>query len=262
MFVITELGAGAVSRWRYVQNVAAVSWGVISVAVKARHWPRTVRAVLAKQVIFTGVDALKLILLVGFLAGISIVAQVGVWVTRLGQSELLGSVLCAIVVREIAPLLVNFIVIGRSGTAVATELAGMKVRNEINVLEAQGIDPMIYLVMPRTIGMVLSVFCLGVFFVVISLGSGYLFGLLRGSESTDPGAFLRVVMTAVTPSDIANFLSKTLIPPLLTGVICCLEGIGVRGLMTDVPQAATRGVVKSIIALIIVSAVVSLLTYA
>lgn len=262
MFVLTRVGENAISRWLYLKGLGAVAWGVLSIAARPRHWPRTVRDVFAKQVLFTGVDALGLTLLIGFLAGISIIAQAQYWLAEVGQSEMLGKLLCAVIIREIGPLLVNFVVIGRSGTAVATELAGMKVRNEVNVLEAQGIDPMTYLVMPRALGMVVSVFCLSVFFVTVALVSGYLFGLVQGVVSPDAGRYFSEVMAAAAPSDIYNFLAKTLVPPLLTASICSIEGMRVKGYVTEVPQAATRAVVKSIMALIMVSAVVSILTYA
>ncbi len=58
-----------------------------------------------------------------------------------------------------------------------------------------------------------------------------------------------------------NLLAKTLIPGLLTAGICLLEGLSVQVAITEVPQAATRAVVRSMAALFLVSAIVSVLTY-
>ena len=237
-------------------------WTVLRLALKPGSWPRTVRDVFARQLLFTGVEALRFIGLVGVLVGISVVLQAQLWLGKFGQSALLGPILVAVVVREAGPLLASFIVIARSGTAIAAELASMRVNNEIRVLDAQGIEPLVYLVMPRVLGVAVSILCLGIVFVAVSLGSGYLCGVLLRVSPADPRMFTESVFGAIGRADFANLLAKTLIPGLLTGGICCLEGLSVMGSITEVPQAATRSVVRSIGALFVVSAVVSLLTYA
>ena len=214
-----------------------------------------------RQVLFTGVEALRFVLMIAFLVGVSVVVQAQLWLGTFGQSELLGPILVAVLVREAGPLLVNFVVIGRSGTAIATELGNMRVNNEVRVLDAQGLDPMVYLVMPRVLGVVVSVFGLTVAFIAVSCLSGYVCGLVAGVSPTDPMMFVNSVFRAMGPADFHNLIAKTVIPGALTGAICATEGLRIRGSITEVPQAATRGVVRSIAALFIVSAVVSVLTY-
>ena len=74
------------------------------------------------------------------MVGISIVVQMQVFLAKVGESALLGPVLVMVIVREAAPLLVNFIVIGRSGPAIAAELGNMKIAGQVHVLDAQGIE--------------------------------------------------------------------------------------------------------------------------
>jgi phospholipid/cholesterol/gamma-HCH transport system permease protein len=83
-----------------------------------------------------------------------------------------------------------------------------------------------------------------------------------GTGPGDPGIFVRSVLNGVGPRDFYSLLAKTLIPGLLTGVICCVEGLSVEGVATDVPQAVTRGVVRSNAAVLVVLVIVSILTYA
>lgn len=214
-----------------------------------------------RQIIFTGFDAAGLTCLIAFLAGVSIVTQAQVWFSNLGQSAMLGPVLIAVLMREAGPLLVNFVVIGRSGTAMAAELATMTVRDEVDVLDAQGIDPMAYLVMPRVLAMAVSVFALSVFFVAISLATGYMLGMLLGLVPADPLLYANSVLGAIQPRDIVNLVAKTVTPALCTGAICCVEGLTIRRAATEIPQAVTRSVVKSISTMLLISAVISVLTY-
>ena len=258
---LTRTGARVVAPIRDAAHLVAVAWTSVALAVRPRYWPDTARDVLARQILFTGVEGVRFISLVALVIGISVVVQAQVWLSRFGQSALAGPLLVAVVIRELGPLLTNFLVIGRSGTAITTELAIMRVNGEIRVLDAQGLDPFTYLVMPHVIGVMVSVFCLTIVFICVSFASGFLSALLMGAAPGGPGLFLHAVLNAITPADVFNVLAKTVVPGLLTGAICCSEGLGVEGAMSEVPQAAGRAVLRSVGALFISSALVSIMTY-
>ena len=174
---------------------------------------------------------------------------------------MLGPILVAVIVRELGPLLANFVIIGRSGAAITTELGNMKVNGEVRLLDAQGLDPFTYLVLPRVFGMMISVFCMTIIFIVVAFAGGFLSGVLMGAQTGTPRLFMESVMSALTPADVFSLLAKSLLPGLLTGTICCTEGLSVQGAVTEVPQATTRSLVRSVGALFVVSAVISLLIY-
>ncbi len=247
--------------WHRQRYVLAVAWTVLTVAVKRQFWTRSARDVLARQILFTGYEAVKFVSMVAFIIGISIVVQTQALLGTLGQTALLGPVLVTVVIREVGPLLTNFIVIGRSGTAMSTEMGGMMVHGEVHAMDAQGLDPFIHLVVPRVLGSAIAVFCLTIVFIVVSFISGFISGNLFGVTSGDFWMFTDSVFGAVKKADVFNVLAKTLIPGLMTGAICCIEGLSVGPATTEVPQAATRAVTRSIAALFITSVLVSLLTY-
>ena len=256
-----RLGAGARARVGEFLHVLSVVGTVLGGAFSLHGWPRTTRNVLARQVLFTGFDAVRFVAMLALLMGVSVVLQTQVGLTSLGQSGMIGPILVAVIIRELGPLLVNFLVIGRSGTAIASELATMRATGELRVLEAQGLDPLAYLMVPRGVGVALSVFCLTIIFIGAAFFSGYVSGRLLGANVGPASVFLQTVFGAIRPADVLNVLAKTLIPGFLTGIICSLEGLSVRGALTEIPQAATRGVIRSVYALFIVSVLVSLLTY-
>jgi len=262
IFPLAErLGSRTIEKGRAICAVVAVAATAVWLALQPRRWSQPVRDVLGRQILFTGVDAMGVISGIAVLVGLSVILQIYVALTRLGQSTMIGPLLVAILIREAGPLLVNFIVIARSGTAIASELSAMQVTGEVRVLDALGLDPLLVLVMPRAIGVAISVVCLTVLFLVLSFASGYVGGLLLGVVSGSPGRFLGSVFNALRPADLVNVITKALVPGLLTGTLCSVEGLGVRGALSEVPQAATRGVVKSFISLFLVSAIVSVLTY-
>lgn len=261
MNLLARIGSRAAAPWRGLTYLLAVAATVVAAAVRPRYWSAPVRNVLARQILFTGYEASRFIAMIALLVGVSIVVQTQVALTKVGQTGLLGPILVMVIVREVGPLLTNFVVIGRSGTAMATEMANMKVNGEVDVLDAQGLDPFLYLVVPRALGAAISIFCLTIIFIAVSFLSGFLSGILMGANTGDPSMFVRSVFGAVTKADVLNLMIKSFVPGLLTGAICCVEGLGVKGAITEVPQAATRAVVRSTAALFITSALVSLVTY-
>jgi phospholipid/cholesterol/gamma-HCH transport system permease protein len=261
MNMLAKTGEGALIRIRRVVHLSALLLAVLCRAVLPRTWSRPVRNVLARQILFTCIEAVPFVSLIACMAGIAIVVQVQFWLNRVGQSSLLGPMLAAIVIREAAPLVANFIIIGRSGAAISAELGNMKVGGEVRVLDSQGLDPFLYLVVPRVLGTAISVFTLAVIFVFLSLAGGFFCGVLVGANTGVPSVFADSVFGAISREDIFNLLAKTLLPGLLTGAICCVEGLGVGAAVTEVPQAATRALVRSVTALFVITAFVSLLTY-
>lgn len=261
MNTIARVGNFTVEGWREICYLAGIIWQVFAMAVKPRYWTRAVRAELYRQILSTGIDATGFVIYVACAVGISVVAQVLDWLQIIGQSLSLGPLLVAVLVREAVPVLINLLAIGRNGTALTTELGNMKIAGEVRALDVQGIDPFIYLVMPRVLSLTLSVFCLAVLFVVIAFASGYLSNLVLSPSAVDPATFVRNIIFSVSPIDLINFLSKTIIPALFTGAICCSQGLGVQTSLTEVPKATKRALALSVRALFSISVLVSLLTY-
>jgi phospholipid/cholesterol/gamma-HCH transport system permease protein len=205
---------------------------------------RVVRRVLLAQILFTGFQAVSLIGVIGALLGATIVIQTELMVPA-ADSALIGKVLVAVVLRELAPLLTAIIVAGRSGTAIATELGNMQVNREILALTALGIDPARFIVLPRLVSAAVSVVVLMVYFTAIALLSTAGLGLAVSSAGSE--SLLAGIRAALTPYDFALFFGKGVGLGLLVGWLSCHYGLGVRSSPTEVPQMASRAVVMSLL---------------
>lgn len=261
MTLITNIGSLVTESFARLCLIFTYLGTVVWVAFDRRHWSITVRRVFVDQIYFSAVKAIGLLIFVSLLAGVALVYPVQMWLGTIGQSALLGQVLVALVVNQIGPLLVGFILIGRSGSAICAELAGMRSRGEIHVLDTQGIDPMVYLVMPRVLALAISCFVLTMVFVLISLLTGWVHSVLAGVADAGISRFGHSLFMSLRPEDLAAFAGKSFAGGLLIGVICCVEGIATGGLSTEIPQAVTRGVVESMTGLIIFSVIVSFVNY-
>ena len=124
---LAKIGAFTWEQARGVGYVAAVLGTLLFLGAQPRRWRRTVRAAFARQVLLAGVESVRFTCVVAVLVGISVVVQLQVWSGRVGQSQMLGPLLVAVVARELGPLLANFVLIVRAGSAMTTELGVMKV---------------------------------------------------------------------------------------------------------------------------------------
>lgn len=261
MNFLAAIGKFALAQVRKLTYLAAVVSAVLVVGLRPSHWSRAVRNVLARQVLFSGVDAINFISFIALLIGVSVVVQANLWLGKVGQTQLLGPILVTVIIRELGPLLANFVVIGRSGNAIAAELANMKVNGEVHLLDSMGLDPFVYLVIPRVLGFALSVSCLTVLFFAVSLTSGYVLSLFIGGHPLPPMDFLDNLGGSLHPSDAALVSIKTILPALVAGAICCTEGLAVGNAVTDVPKATTRSLQRSAFMLFLISAAASFLSY-
>ena len=260
MRAIGKLGQSVWVQWDELRHAAAVIGTVVYLSVQPRHWARTVRNLLARQVLDVGVEPVLFVCGVAVFVGISVVVQLAFWTGETGQSQMLGPLLVTVVAREVGPLLTNIVVIVRSSSAMATELGVLKIAGEVRALEAQGHDPFLDLVLPRVLGVTVSTLCLTIVFILVALASGYLFGAWLGKGSRDVWFFTNSVLNALHPQDIVSILAKSILPALFTSASCCIGGLGVGG-VTDIPRATQQALTRSIAGLFVISAVVSLLTY-
>jgi phospholipid/cholesterol/gamma-HCH transport system permease protein len=258
---IGRLGEAVWAQSDELRHAAAVIGTVLYRSVLPRFWARPVQNLFARQVLAVGVEPVGFVGGLAVVVGISVVVQLAFWTGEAGQSELLGALLVAIVMREAGPILINIVVIVRSSSAMATELGVLKISGEVRRLEAEGADPFLHLVMPRVLGAAVATFCLTIVFILVVFASGFLFGAWLGTGSRDVWFFTNSVLHALRPRDIAGIVAKSILPALFTSASCCIGGLGVRGSFANIPRATQRALTRSIAGLFVISAVVSLLTY-
>jgi phospholipid/cholesterol/gamma-HCH transport system permease protein len=280
--LIGGLGGWVWAQWDELRHAAAVIGTVVGVCVQPRHWARAARKAFALQVLSIGVEPLWFVGAVAVFVGISVVVQLTFWTGQVGQSQMLGPLLVAVVARELGPVLINLIVIVRSGSAMTTELGVLKINGDVRLpreislssatrerhgpvsrgaLEAQGGDPFLQLVVPRVLGTVVSTFCLTIVFILVAFASGYVFAAWTGIGNRDLLLFADTVSRAIQPKDVFNVLAKSILPALFASASWCIGGLGVSGSVAEIPHATQRALTRSVAGLFVISAVVSLLTY-
>lgn len=220
---------------------------------------RTIIGVLSAQVYFTGFQALPLITILSLATGGLLILQGMANLTLLGGSQMIGSFLVVLFVREVAPLITALVVIARSGTAVASEIGNMRANREIDALESMGINPLSFIVFPRLVGGVLSVVGLSFYFIAIGLIGGFL--LTQFFHSMPLQFYLDSLLKAFAKEDVFLFLIKNSASGVMIFIISCFQGLSVKRSPHEVPQVTTQAVVKSILYVTLFNLAVSALFY-
>lgn len=212
-----------------------------------------------KQIYFTGVEAIKVITLISLVLGAVVIIESGTQLTKLGGGGLVAPILIMVIIRELGPLLTAFVVIGRSGTAIVTELGNMVVAHEIEAIEVMGISPVHFIIAPRIIAVTIAVMVLSVYFNLVAMVGGLVVSTLITTAKFS--VFLHNLATYLTLTDVSVSLLKSLVFGLIISLVCSYNGLSVKFSSTEVPQAATRGVVNSILSCFIINFVITLLFY-
>lgn len=220
---------------------------------------RTIFSVVSAQIYFTGFQALPLISVLSLASGTIVILQSSTNLTLLGGGAILGDLIVAIIVRELAPLLTALIVIARSGTAVASEIGNMRVNREVEALEAMGIHPLSYVVFPRLVGGIISVICLAVYFVVVACMGGYMVTALL--HDLPFSFYADSLARAFSSADVGLFFLKNAFSGAIIFMISCYQGFLVQQSPHEVPQVTTKAVVNSIIYVVIFNMTVTILFY-
>jgi phospholipid/cholesterol/gamma-HCH transport system permease protein len=217
-----------------------------------------VRLVFLRQVYYTGIEALGTISLIALLTGALVITQA---ISLMGANpDLVLRVLVWVVVRELGPLFAAILIIARSSPAIAAELALMKTHREIAHLREMGIPANDYLVVPRIAGVTLSVMALTFYFQVIAILGGMAAAALYRHDSFVEllGNFIEVVSLA----ELAGTVVKSFVFGLVIATIACFHGLAVDEAITDVPKAAIKAVLRSLMAVFAIDAVIAYASFA
>jgi phospholipid/cholesterol/gamma-HCH transport system permease protein len=214
---------------------------------------RPTRRVFLKQIYFTGVEALGALSVIAVLTGIVITTQV---TSLVGVNAMLtAKIMLWVVVRELGPLLTVLVVIARSSSAAASELAGMKTRGELDSLRRLGIDPMDYLIVPRIAGITLSVMAVTFYFQMLAIVAGIGFTAL--THDIPFSTTLGSVISLLTLGEVGASFLKTLVFGLVVSITSCYYGLRAPATATAIPQAATAAVVRNLLMVFLLDGVIT-----
>jgi phospholipid/cholesterol/gamma-HCH transport system permease protein len=256
--IIVQIGRATDETLRDSYDVISFIGRSASVFGYALLHPRSLRpASITRQISETGISALPIIGMMAVMISVVIGYQSVTQLRPYGAEDLTVDLVAVSMLREMGVLITAIMVAGRSGSAFAAEIGVMKAREEIDALEVMGLDPMTLLVLPRLIGLIITLPLLTFFSDVLGLFGG---GLISHQLlNLSPLQYLDRVRLAVDTKDLFVGLVKAPVFAFFIATIGCMHGLRVHGSAESVGRETTRAVVKSIFLVIIFDALFSVL---
>ena len=243
LFLLTVQGLGA---------FALITLGVI--LNKSGVANNVMRPRIRQEIVRAGLALLPMFFFVALALGFLVVGQTVSALAKVGAIEYLGSTMVIVVVRELGPLLAAMLVLARVGTANVIELGTARAMGEVEALEALGIDPVHYLIVPRVIGMALGIFSLTIYLIIGALASGYLFAFLQDVPMT-PGDYFKQIVESLGWLDFALLALKTIAFGFFIAVVTCYHGLAQPLQLEEVSRVAVRAVTQGVIVCVLIDAV-------
>src|SRR5580658_11062495 len=128
---------------------------------------------LLRQIDFIGVKSVPVVIITGGFIGAVFAAQCEFQFRDLGMSSAVGPVVAIAMCRELGPVLCALMIAGRVGSAMAAELATMKITEQIDALRALAVYPTEYLIVPRFLGTLITLPILVALAIICGIGAGY-----------------------------------------------------------------------------------------
>lgn len=221
--------------------------------------PKVGRAMVGKeavkQIYFTAVQALPIIIPIALLVGSSMIIQL----SKLSGEFDLGKLAIFFIIREVGPFITALVVILRSATAVTVEISYMTVFREIEALEMSGIDPMWKLAFSRFIGLTTAMLCLFVVFDVVAIFGGNLIVWIV-TQSSMP-SFLNQLGKAITLGDLIVGVIKALTFGITITVVSLYHGFSPKTGMTEIPVATSASAIESFFICMLLNVFISAVFY-
>lgn len=196
---------------------------------------------LLRQCDGIGSLSLPLVAMAGAATGVVLAMETRSSLTRFGATTMLPALIVFSVVKESGPIITGLVVSGRVGAGIGAELGSMRVTEQIDAMEASGVDPFRFLVATRVLACILMLPLLTLAADFCGVFMGWFASTLQQPISMT--LFFQHGFQNVDFSDFLPSTFKTAVYGLLIGTVACFEGMRTTGGTAGVGRSTTRAVV-------------------
>ncbi len=212
-----------------------------------------------QQGVLIGVDALQIVALISFLIGFILALQSAAQLRQFGANIYIADLIGIAMLREMGPIMTAIILAGRSGSAIASEIATMVVTEEIDALKTMALNPIRFVVVPKFHAITLTMPLLTIMADLIGIFGGFIIGITYLQLS--PAAFINELMTVLILKDLVTGLIKSVVFAWIIVIVGTYFGMHVTGGAEGVGKATTASVVVSIFLVIVADSILGLIFY-
>jgi phospholipid/cholesterol/gamma-HCH transport system permease protein len=204
-----------------------------------------------EQCYLIGYTTLPIVAILSFFIGAVLALESGHAAQNLGPKQFIGLLVGLSMARELGPMMTAVLLAGRVGSAIAAELASMKVYQEVDALETMNIPPARILVLPRLAAVVVMMPVLTIIADLVGWFGGAIVAKYTHFISIDPVSYFATMRQHMEFGDVLDGLIKAEAFGFVVVLICCNVGLSTRGGPREIGAAVTRAVVTSLILILV-----------
>jgi phospholipid/cholesterol/gamma-HCH transport system permease protein len=242
---------------QFKEYLAFVGQLVVTFSQSITHFNPLQWRILLNSIDEMGYHALPIIALLSGLIGVILAYQLGIQLQNYGADAFIVNLIGQAVLREFAPLITAIIGAGRTSSAITSQLAAMKINEEIDVLQVMGLSPFKVLVLPKILASLIAISLLIVWADIFGVLGGML--MTKAFFGTEYGSFLVRFKESINPATLIVGLSKAPVFALIISSVGCFQGLSVSRDASKVGQQTTKSVVQAMFLIIIADAIFSVI---
>jgi phospholipid/cholesterol/gamma-HCH transport system permease protein len=255
---VERLGRTTLERVEELRAGLAFVGRTTSVFMRALvSWRRLRPISIARHVYDTGITAIPIVSLIAFLISVIIAYLSASQLRNYGADVYVVDLVTVGVLRELGVLLTAIIVAGRTGSSFAAEIGSMKLNDEIDALDAIGVDEVEVLVVPRVLGLIIALPLLTFIADIIGLAGGAL--LCQVLLDMPLQQFLGRANEAIAATTFWAGLIKAPVFAILIALAGTYRGLQVRGSSRELGRLTTVAVVQAIFMVLLADALFAIL---
>lgn len=204
-----------------------------------------------------GIESIPIVALAAAFSGAVTTVQTAYQlVSPLIPKSIIGAIVAPSMILELGAVVTGFILAGRVGARIAAELGTMRVTEQIDALEAMGLNSIGYLIVPRVLaGMVMLpvLYLIAVFVGIVGgIGVAHFGGFLPAGE------FVEGAREFFQPFDPVFGIIKSLVFGFAITSISCYKGYFTGGGAEGVGRSTTQAAVTSCVYILIADLVLAI----
>ncbi len=229
---------------------------MLSVVLKQPKKNSIFLAQFFNQLTTIGVNSIPIVSLMSvFIGGVISLQTASNMQSPLLPEYTVGFITQSSTILEFSPTIISLILAGKVGSNIASEIGSMRVTDQIDAMEAMGVNSLNYIVFPKILAAVTFFPILVIFSMALSLFGGWIALVLSNLCSTE--SYLLGIRTDFKVFNIVYALTKTVVFGFLIASISSFYGFYVKGGSINVGKASTSAVVNSSIAILIANFVLT-----
>ncbi len=235
----SRFGQRVISTLRFAGGFGLLCAQILREMFTRPFYPR----LIIEQLFYIGIQSFLLVAVTGLATGSVMALQFGYGLAKFGGTLYIPKIVAVAILREMGPVFTSLLVAGRIGSGIASEVASMKVTQQIDAIRALGTSPIKRIVIPRLIASLIALPILTLFADYIGL-----FGAMLVADrelNINSEFFFAKAVETIKMYDLLTGMAKTTVFAFFISVTACWKGLNTEGGTQGVGNTTTWVVVTS-----------------